>query len=311
MCSALQEAHAVNKLLQDAEDGNLTDYQLDRLSTVLPKMNSTTDTFLRSLYREPSSGGSSTTTRYTITVTQATGGKITPSTTNVTKGSNKTFTITANEGYKIADVLVDGKSVGAVSNYTFENVKARHTITAKFEKVEEITNVGGFTDVKANDWFAEAVQYAVDEGLMNGTSSDKFTPNGATTRGMLVTILYRLAGSPEVKSDGTAWWSDARVWAMANGVSDGTNMEEEITREQLATMLYRYAELTGKDVSKTTSLDGFQDDNKVSGYAVEALEWAAAEGIVTGKNGGVIDPQAGATRAETATMLMRFREVNL
>ena len=177
-----------------------------------------------------------------------------------------------------------------------------------FEKVEGITNVGGFIDVKSTDWFAKAVQYAVDEGLMNGTSSNTFTPNGDTTRGMIVTILYRQAGSPRVKSDKATWWSDARVWAMECGVSDGTNMEKPITREQLATMLYRYAELNGKDVSKRTSLDSFKDGDKVSTYAVDALKWAVAEGIVTGKTGGFIDPQAGATRAETATMLMRFCE---
>lgn len=252
-----------------------------------------------------SSGGFFITASYTITVTQTTGGKITPSTTSVTKGSDKTFTITANEGYKIADVLVDGKSVGAVSSYTFENLTAKHTITAEFEKVSA---VDVFVDVKSRDWFAEAVQYVVDEGLMNGTSSDKFTPNGATTRSMIVTILYRQAGSPEMESDGATWWSDARAWAMANGVSDGSNMDKEITREQLAAMLYRYAELMGEDVSKTTTLDSFKDGSKVSSYAAEALKWAAAEGIVTGKTGGIIDPQAGATRAETATMLMRFCE---
>ena len=255
-------------------------------------------------------GGGTVTTNYTITVNQTNGGKISPSTVSVTKGSDKTFTITANEGYKIADVLVDGKSVGAVGTYTFKNVTAKHTITAKFEKADDVNNVGGFIDVKSTDWFAEAVQYAVDEGLMNGTSADTFTPNGATTRGMIVTILYRQAGSPEVESDKATWWSDARVWAMANGVSDGTNMDKEITREQLATMLYRYAELTGEDISKTTSLDGFKDGGEVSSYAVDALKWAAAEGIVTGKTGGIIDPQAGATRAETAAMFMRFCELN-
>ena len=253
--------------------------------------------------------GGSVTSSYTITVTQAAGGRISPSTTTVTKGGDKTFTIAASEGYKIADVLVDGKSVGAVSSYTFENVTARHTITAKFEKVEGTTNVGGFIDVKSTDWFAGAVQYAVDAGLMNGTSSTTFSPKGATTRGMIVTILYRQAGSPEVESDQATWWSDARVWAMANGISDGTNMEKSITREQLATMLYRYAELMGEDVSKTASLDSFKDGGEVSSYAVEALQWAVAEGIVTGKTGGIIDPQAGATRAETATMLMRFCEL--
>ena len=265
------------------------------------------------------SGSGSTATSYTITVQQSDGGKINPSTTSVRKGSDKTFTITADEGYQIADVLVDGKSVGAVSTYTFKNVMAKHTISAKFEKdifdfhrpqtntkVEDVTNVGSFLDVKSTDWFAEAVQYAVDNGLMNGTSSNTFTPNGATTRGMIVTILYRQAGSPAVESDGNTWWSDARVWAMANGISDGTNMDKEITREQLATMLWRYAELSGEDVSATTSLDRFEDGDKVSDYAVEALQWAVAEGIVSGKTGGIIDPQAGATRAETATMLMRF-----
>lgn len=254
------------------------------------------------------SGGGSISS-YTITVTQTTGGKISPNTTSVRKGSDKTFTITAYEGYQISDVLVDGKSVGAVGTYTFKNVTARHTITAKFEKNEETGNVGNFIDVKSSDWFAEAVEYVVDEGLMNGTSETTFSPNGATTRGMIVTILYRQAGSPEVESDGKTWWSDARVWAMANSISDGTNMDKEITREQLATMLYRYAKFQGKDISKNTSLDTFKDGNQVSTYAVEALEWAAAEGIVTGKTGGVIDPQAGATRAETATMLMRFCEL--
>ena len=248
---------------------------------------------------------------YPITVTQAAGGKISPAATvSVIKGGDKTFTITPDEGYQIADVLVDGKSVGAVSTYTFKNVTARHTITAKFEKNgETVDTVAGFTDVKTNDWFADAVQYAVDNGLMNGTSSDKFTPKGATTRGMIVTILYRQAGSPDVESDGATWWSDARVWAMENGVSDGTNMEKAITREQLATMLYRYAELNGEDVSKTASLEEFQDANAVSAYAVDALKWAVAEGIVTGKTGGIIDPLSGATRAETATMFMRFCEL--
>lgn len=125
----------------------------------------------------------------------------------------------------------------------------------------------GFTDVNDGAWYAEAVAYVVEKGLMNGTSETTFTPNGDTTRAMIVTILYRLAGSPEVESDGSAWWSDARTWAMENGISDGTNMDQAITREQLATMLYRYAELTGEDVDQSASLDGFQDANQISAYA--------------------------------------------
>ena len=113
---------------------------------------------------------------------------------------------------------------------------------------------------------------------------------------------------PAVESDGAAWWSDARAWAMEKGVSDGTDMEAPITREQLAAMLYRYAGLQEADVSARGDLGAFADGGRVSAYAVEALQWAVAEGIVTGKTGGVIDPQAGATRAETAAMLMRFCE---
>lgn len=253
-------------------------------------------------------GGGTSVSRYAITVTQGAGGRISPAAASVAKGSDKTFTITANEGYRIADVLVDGKSVGAVSSYTFENVTARHTIEARFEKAEEGGNASPFLDVKDSDWFAEAVQYVAEKGLMNGTSATKFSPSGDTTRGMIVTILYRQAGSPAVESDGAAWWSDARAWAMEKGVSDGTNMEAPITREQLAAMLYRYAGLQEADVSARGDLGAFADGGRVSAYAVEALQWAVAEGIVTGKTGGVIDPQAGATRAETAAMLMRFCE---
>ncbi len=300
-------------------DGSVTSYTFTGLTngqaytvnvTAINAQGSTAASVEATPKASSSGGGSGVETRYTITVEQSEGGAISPASAQVAKGESKTFTITASEGYQIADVFVDGKSIGAVSTYTFENVRAKHTISARFEQTAEGGSVAGFTDVKPTDWFAEAVQYAVDGGLMNGTSATTFSPSGATTRGMIVTILYRQAGSPAVESDGKAWWSDARAWAMANGISDGTHMDMEITREQLATMLYRYAELTGGDVSRTASLEGFEDSGRVSAYAVDALKWAAAEGIVTGKTGGIIDPQAGATRAETATMFMRFRERN-
>lgn len=252
-------------------------------------------------------GSSSGTARYTIRADQASGGIISPASASVTRGGSVTFTITANAGCRIADVLVDGRSVGAVESYTFANVTASHTITAAFAGEGETSGtVAGFRDVHAGDWFAEAVAYVADAGFMNGTSAVMFSPDAGTTRGMIVTILYRLAGSPAVESDGAAWWSDARAWAMAEGVSDGTNMEKPITREQLAAMLYRYAAQTGEDVSRSASLDGFRDSGKVSAYALDALKWAVAEGIVNGRAGGVIAPQDGATRAETAAMLMRL-----
>ena len=259
--------------------------------------------------RNTSTGGSgSTTTYYTITVTQREGGRINPGSIRVARRGDKTFTITPDEGYEIADVLVDGKSVGSVRSYTFENVMTQHTITAEFVKTDESSPVSSFTDVKVTDWFADAVQYMVDNHFMNGTSGTSFSPGGNMTRAMVMTVLARMAGVDTTTS--SVWYEVGRAWAMENGISDGTNMDGKITREQLATMLYRYAKLTGADVSMTASLDRFQDADCVSSYATDALQWAAAVGIITGRPDGTIAPQAGATRAETAAMLMRFSKLN-
>ena len=143
---------------------------------------------------------------------------------------------------------------------------------------------------------------------MNGTSGTSFSPGGNMTRAMVMTVLARMAGVDTTTS--SVWYEVGRAWAMENGISDGTNMDGKITREQLATMLYRYAKLTGADVSMTASLDRFQDADCVSSYATDALQWAAAVGIITGRPDGTIAPQAGATRAEAAAMLMRFSKLN-
>ena len=161
-----------------------------------------------------------------------------------------------------------------------------------------------FTDVSANNWFYDGVKYAYENGLMNGTSSTAFSPNANTTRGMIVTILARVEG---VNTNGTPWYAAGQKWAMDNGISDGTNMPGVITREQLATILYRYAKQKGYDVSKSAALTAFSDADKVSGYASEAMQWAVAEGLLQGSN-GKLDPQGSATRAQVATILMRFME---
>ena len=161
-----------------------------------------------------------------------------------------------------------------------------------------------FTDVSANNWFYDGVKYAYENGLMNGTSSSAFSPNANTTRGMIVTILARVEG---VNTNGTPWYVAGQKWAMDNGISDGTNMPGVITREQLATILYRYAKQKGYDVSKSAALTAFSDADKVSGYAAEAMQWAVAEGLLQGSN-GKLDPQGSATRAQVATILMRFME---
>ena len=161
-----------------------------------------------------------------------------------------------------------------------------------------------FRDVSASDWYFDAVQYVLEKGLMNGTSDWTFAPNDATTRGMIVTILARVEG---VNTNGNPWYAAGQKWAMQNGISDGTNMPGVITREQLATILFRYARMKGYDVSKSAALSGFSDADKVSSYAVEAMQWAVAEELLKGSN-GKLDPQGSATRAQVATILMRFMQ---
>lgn len=177
-------------------------------------------------------------------------------------------------------------------------------VTPSKPKNDKPTTGSSFTDVPAGSWYEEAVNYVHEKGLMNGTSSNAFSPNANTTRGMIVTILARVEG---VNTSGALWYAAGQKWAMDNGISDGTNMPGVITREQLATILYRYAKQKGYDVSKSAALTGFSDADKVSGYAAEAMQWAVAEGLLQGSN-GKLNPQGSATRAQVATILMRFME---
>ena len=172
-------------------------------------------------------------------------------------------------------------------------------------KDDKPTTGASFTDVPSGSWYADAVNYVSEKGLMNGTSKNSFSPNATTTRGMIVTILARVEG---VNTNGTPWYAAGQKWAMDNGISDGTNMTGEVTREQLAAILYRYAKLKGYDTSKSNKLDSFKDADKVSSWAVEAMQWANAEGLINGKSNSMLDPQGKATRAETAAILMRFME---
>ena len=161
-----------------------------------------------------------------------------------------------------------------------------------------------FGDVSKNNWYFDAVQYVVENGLMNGTSAGAFSPNADTTRGMIVTILARLDGAD---TTGTPWYAAGRAWAMQNGISDGTNMEGKITREQLAAMLYRYAKLKGYDVSASADISAYADAAGVSGWALDAMQWAVGAGLIQGSN-NMLTPQANASRAQIAAILMRFAQ---
>ena len=164
----------------------------------------------------------------------------------------------------------------------------------------------GFADVSGNVWYASAVNYVVDKGLMNGTGEDKFSPNADTTRGMIVTVLARLDGK---STAGTPWYAAGQRWAMEYEISDGTNMTGAITREQLVAMLFRYAVKNGLEaVTLSENLTQFTDASDISAWAVSAMQWAVGQGLIQGSN-GQLRPQANASRAEVATILMRFCEL--
>ena len=263
-----------------------------------------------------SSGSSSSVRRYDIEADAGRGGDISPDgRVRVRRGENQTFRISADDGYEIYDVEVDGESVGAVSRYTFENVREDHTISATFRQTGAQTEEAQlpFLDVAEGAWYYDAVTYCYENGIMDGTSSVSFAPNMLLNRAMMAQVLYNLAdgtastaaGFPDVAA--SAWYADAVNWAAANGYVTGYDNgsfgpEDSLTREQLAVILYRYA----GSPEPTGSLDGFTDAASTSDYAVDALRWAVGEGLLTGKDGGRLDPAGTASRAELAQILARF-----
>lgn len=269
-------------------------------------------------YTKPSSGGSSGgsssgKTTYKVTTSAVNNGGVNASPSNAEKGASITITLSPDKGYKLDKLTVtdgSGKTVSTVKKsdtvYTFTMPASAVKVGVSYVKATETPSETKFNDVSANDWFASAVDYVTGKGMMNGTADNTFSPKANTTRGMLMTVLARHAG--EDTTGGSVWYEKGMNWAKANGVSDGTNPQVNITREQLAAMLYRYAQNKKYDVSGAKSLDGYTDAQSVSSYAVPALQWANAAGVVTGKSGSKLDPKGYATRAEVAAMLMRFCE---
>ena len=258
---------------------------------------------------------------YRITVEATQGGTVTADPTAAKAGATVTLTPAPDAGYQVGAVAVTdrfGEPVAvteqAGGTYTFTMPNGQVTVTVTFEQAPL-----PFPDVTEGDWFYDAVRYAYETGLMDGVGDNLFAPNSQTTRAQLVTILYRLAGEPEPGGDsgfsdvaaGT-WYTDAVVWAAENGIVNGTTDTtfapgEDITREQLVTVLYRYAESKGYDVSASADISGYPDAGQVQDYAQPAMAWAVAEGIVEGVDGN-LNPTGDATRAQIATILMRFCE---
>ena len=262
-------------------------------------------------------GGGSSYDYYTITASAGTGGSISPfGSVSVREDTDKTFTITPDSGYHISDVLVDGKSVGAVTSYTFDNVQKRHTIEAIFAKENPDTG-NPFTDVRTDDWFYDPVCYVYEMGLMTGVSDTAFAPNTTTTRGMVAAMLHRLEDSPTAENAGFSdvhdsdWYATAVNWAAGEGIvggfGDGSfQPNAPITREQMASILYRYAAYKGMDVSARATLDGYID--QPSAWAEDVMQWAVAEGLLTGVSEDRLQPQGPATRAQVAAIFERFLE---
>ena len=249
-----------------------------------------------------------------IRASAGTGGSITPSgSVSVRTGHDQTFIITPDRGYAIADVKVDGRSVGAVRSYTFENVSSAHTIEVSF------VPAGTFADVPAGSYYEEAVSWAVANGITAGTDASRFSPDSACTRAQAVTFLWRAAGSPAPKTSGmpfadvpaNSYFHDAVLWAVENGITTGTSKtafspDTPCTRAQIVSFLYRLVQSEGGGFTGAWMfLLPFSD---TPDWAYEAVAWCYQKGITSGTTATTFSPDAPCTRAQIVTFLWRCKK---
>lgn len=279
----------------------------------------------------PEAGSTSSSGRYDITKpSKVENGSIKVSDSKAEKGDTVTITVTPDEGYELDKLAVydeDGDKIDLKDKgdgkFTFEMPKGDVEIEVSFAQIEDETVKANFADVAADAWYADAAQYVYENGMMSGTSETTFSPDVTTTRGMIVTILYRLEGSPDLSNenlgypyadvDANAYYADAVYWARQNGIVSGMSAEQfapndAITREQMAAILYRYAQFKGYDVSVKADLSVYTDAAQVSTYATDAMAWANGAQLITGASATTLTPAGNATRAQVATILMRFCE---
>lgn len=277
-------------------------------------------------YTRPSSGGPgssggsiSAPTTYAVNVNAATNGAVAADKKTASKGTTVTVTASPSKGYVVDAVKVvdkDGKDVAVTvkdGKYVFTMPASAVTVTGSFKAETPAPVALPFTDVKSDNWFYDAVKYAYAQGLMTGTSATTFAPNGTMNRAMIVTVLYRLEKSPAVTgaskfTDVPAgqWYSDAVAWAAANKIVNGYDETtfapmNAVTREQMAAILFRYEQVKGlENVTLEENLNRFPDQNKISAYAIPALQWAVGQKIINGNADGTLDPTGTATRAQVA-----------
>lgn len=242
------------------------------------------------------------------------GGSLTLSQHFAAAGQTVSVTATPEDGYALSALSVRSESGAEIS--LAEKSDGRRSFTMPDENVvvdaefvatgdePETPDAFPFIDVHPGDWFYDDVYTAWERHLVAGMTEDLYMPQRAMSRAMTVTILSRF--EEEIPTVDGAWYESARVWGMENGICDGTRMEEDVTREQLATMLWRYARYRGWDVSARGDVSAFSDADKISPFAEDAITWATGTGILGGKGEGILDPGGKATRAEFAAMLNRF-----
>lgn len=246
----------------------------------------------------------------TVRVDETEGGTVRVTPANAAEGSTVTIVVTPDQGQELRSLEVldkDGDSLELTDlgggRFSFEMPRGKVTVKAEFGKAGL-----PYHDVKEGDWFYSAVEYVTEAGLMGDTGHGSFEPNTNTTRAMIWAILARLSGADTTPVSGP-WYSVAQEWAMNSGVSDGTNPNGAITREQLVTMLYRYAETHGIDVTEGgMAIREFADVESVSSFAGPAMTWAVNTGLISGIDGKLV-PQGLATRSQVATVLMRFAQL--
>ena len=253
---------------------------------------------------------------YTIKATAGAGGSISPSgNVSVREGRDQTFTITPDKGYAVANVKIDGKSIGAVKSYTFENVSRTHTIEVIFMKANGNPQTGVFVDVATGSYYEDAVDWAVENGITKGTDDTHFSPDGICTRAQAVTFLWRTAGSPKPETRAMpftdvpvgSYYYDAVLWAVENGITKGTSdttfsPNMTCSRAQIVAFLWRSEKSPAAGIANPFA------DVKSDAYYADAVLWAVKENITKGTTSTTFSPNADCTRAQIVTFLWRCKK---
>ena len=261
-------------------------------------------------------GGGSGYSYYTIKATAGAGGSISPSgNVSVREGRDQTFTITPDKGYAVANVKIDGKSIGAVKSYTFENVRRTHTIEVIFMKANGNPQTGVFVDVATGSYYEDAVDWAVENGITKGTDDTHFSPDGICTRAQAVTFLWRAAGSPKPETRAMpftdvpvgSYYYDAVLWAVENGITKGTSETRfspnmTCSRAQIVAFLWRSEKSPAAGTANPFA------DVKSTAYYAGAVLWAVKEDITKGTTNTTFSPDADCTRAQIVTFLWRCKK---